>query len=66
MVPEAYRKFFMLNPVASVGVALRALLLEGGRFDGEAWLYAAGSSAVLLLLGSAIFVESQKNLTDYL
>ena len=65
-VPEQYRFWASLNPMASVVETFRFALLGKGSFSPVLLLYATTVALFILLSGMYLFKRTEKKVVDYL
>ena len=65
-VPEQYRFWASLNPMASVVETFRYALLGKGSFSPGLLLYATAVAIIILLSGMYLFRRTEKKVVDYL
>jgi lipopolysaccharide transport system permease protein len=65
-VPEQYRFWASLNPMAPVVEAFRFGLLGKGSFSASLLLYSFVVAAVMLLSGMYLFKRTEKRVVDYI
>ena len=65
-VPEQYRFWASLNPMASVVETFRYALLGKGSFSPSLLLYATAVAIIILLSGMYLFRRTEKKVVDYL
>jgi lipopolysaccharide transport system permease protein len=65
-VPEQYRFWASLNPMASVVETFRYALLGKGSFSPGLLLYATAVAIIILLSGMYLFKRTEKKVVDYL
>jgi len=63
-VPESLRPFYMLNPMASIINAYRAILVYGGWPDFNYLLLAFVTSTLIFLAGYGFFSKAARNFAD--
>jgi len=64
MVPEKYRFFILLNPIAPVIENFKYAFLNSGEFNLNGLLYACGSALVYLAMGVIIFNRTERTFMD--
>ncbi len=64
-IPYVYKVLYHLNPIASIMVALRNCLMEGVMPSGLTWLGMLGPTALVLLIGWAVFRHYERMVLDY-
>lgn len=63
-VPDRFRGLYMLNPMASIIVMYRDLLLYAKMVDHNVFIYSLVSSIVLFILAFVLFQKREKNFAD--
>jgi ABC-type polysaccharide/polyol phosphate export permease len=66
IIPASYRAIYQLNPVAALVMAMRDILMEGGRPGGVLLLKLSGISMFMLALGLAVFRTLKPRFSDHL
>lgn len=64
IVPEKYRFWLELNPMAGIVEAFRAIYLGAGSFSWPLLSYSAGVTVAVLLLGVVVFNRVEKTFMD--
>lgn len=64
MVPEKYRFFVMLNPVAPIIESLKYGLLGTGNFNGSGLIYSAIFAVIALFVGTVLFNKVEQTFMD--
>jgi lipopolysaccharide transport system permease protein len=64
MVPEKFRIFLFLNPVAPIVEAFKYGLIGAGEFNPGRLLYSALFTIILLFIGVILFNRTEKNFMD--
>lgn len=65
-VPESVARFIRLNPLYSIIYLFRELMLYGRIPPAPNWLYAAGASLAMFVLGSLLFDHMRKDFIYYI
>lgn len=65
-IPENYRFWVSLNPIAPVVETFRFALLGKGSFSPGLLLYSAAVAIFILLSGMCLFKRTEKRVVDYL
>jgi len=63
-VPEKYKVFVLINPVAPLVEAFKYGLIGAGEFNPGRLLYSAGFTIVLLFIGVVLFNRTEQNFMD--
>lgn len=63
-IPEEYRHWLLLNPIAPVVEGFKYSVLGVGTFDAAMLLYTLGSTTVLLFIGLILFNKVEQNFID--
>jgi lipopolysaccharide transport system permease protein len=66
MIPARYREFYMLNPIASVAVAGRRVLIDAAAPSAALLLQLTAVSLIFLAIGFAVFRRLERDFADYL
>src|SRR6476469_10023602 len=64
-IPHIYKTIYHLNPVASVIIALRGCLMDGTLPSAITWAGMLGPTALMLLVGWAVFRHYERMVLDY-
>jgi lipopolysaccharide transport system permease protein len=64
LVPDRFRDIYMLNPMASIIIMYRDLLLYGKMVDFDTFVYSLSVSIVLFILALVFFQKKEKNFAD--
>ncbi len=65
-IPEAWRRVYLLNPMAPLILAYRDILYNQTAPDGTHLLLAAGMSLLVLCIGTAVFEKLQRRFAEVL
>jgi ABC-type polysaccharide/polyol phosphate export permease len=64
-IPHVYKVLYHLNPIASILVALRNCLMDGVMPSALTWAGMVGPTALVLLVGLAVFRHYERMVLDY-
>ena len=63
-IPESYRKFMMLNPMAPIVETFRCIWFGNGIIPFEYLIISLGTTMLILMIGVVLFQRAQRNFLD--